>query len=133
MQPDRHGRHRRTAPDPRRRPDAGFRLGSSARFAQLTADVLTTMPEPVASAIRGAEVRHTDVPGEPLDPAEDRVPLVRIRASGGRARVLEVYRRPLEARALSALDLAELLRVAIAREAADVIGLELGEEWDDPD
>jgi hypothetical protein len=132
MQPDRHGRQPRTPPDSRRRPDPGYRLRSAARFARMTADVLTTMPEPVASAVRGAEVRHLDVPSAATS-ADEPVPLVRIEAAGRRARVLEVYRRPLEARARSALDLAELLRVAIAREAADVIGLELGEEWDDLD
>lgn len=132
MQPDRHGRTPRTAPDARRRPDHGFRVTSRARFAQLTADVLSTMPEPVASALAGAPVRHVDVPdGAPR--ADGGVPLVRIAAAGGRARAITVYRRPLEARAVSALDLTELLRVALAREAADVIGLDLGDEFDDLD
>ncbi len=88
------------------------------------------MPEPVASALRGAAVHHLEVP--PPDLLErDEVPLVRIEAAGGRARTIEIYRRPIEIRSLSALDLAELLRVALAREAARVIGLDLGEDWDE--
>jgi hypothetical protein len=131
MHEDRHGRTPRTRPDARRRPEHGFRLASRPRFAQITADVLATMPEPVAGALRGAEVRHLDVP-PPARLEGDDVPLVHIEVSGGRAPRIEVYRRPIEVRALSALDLAELLRDALAHEAADVIGLDLGEEWDDP-
>lgn len=132
MQPDRHGRLPRTIPDQRRRPDAGFRVRGGRRFARLAADVLATMPDPVASALRGAALRHLDVPPPPLVP-DDAVPLVRVEAVGGRAAAIEIYRRPLEARAVSALDLAELLRVALAREAADVIGLDLGDGWDELD
>jgi hypothetical protein len=132
MQLDRHGRAHRARPDQRRRPDAGFRVTSTARFARIAADVVATMPEPVRSALAGAEVVHREVPpgGARLDGS---VPLVAVEGASGRARRVEIYRRPIEARAVSALDLVELLRVALAREVADVVGLELGEEWDDED
>jgi hypothetical protein len=130
MQPDRHGRQPRTTPDQRRRPDAGFRLIDRTSFVRLADDVLETLPDPVGAALRGAAVRHRDVPPTEDGP-DDPIPLVRVEGRAGRATVVEIYRRPLEARAVSALDLAELLRSAVAHEAADVLGLVLGEEWDD--
>ncbi len=130
MDPDRHGRSARTPPDPRRRPEAGFRLRTAARFRQLTADVLATLPDAVRAALRGAEVRHLDVP--PSGAVSDGlVPLVRLKTQGTRIAVVEVYRRPLELRAASAADLADLLRLALAREVADALGLDLGEGWDE--
>lgn len=130
MQPDRHGRAARTPPDPRRRPDHGFRLSSHRRFAALLRDVLETLPDPVAAALRGASVRVVAVPPEEPQPAEA-VPLLRVERRAGRPPALVVYRRPLELRALSTGDLAELLRLAVAQEAAAALGLELGPEWDE--
>jgi hypothetical protein len=131
MQPDRHGRSARTPPDRRRRPVDGYRLLSAKRFIEMVDDVLGTMPEPVGSALHGAHVRTADVPPDEAVGADGLLPLVRIEGRGGRATQIEVYRRPLETRALGRLDLAELLQLALAREAATVLGLDLGEEWDD--
>jgi hypothetical protein len=104
---------------------------SRARFERLASDVLATMPEPVGPALALAAVRHRDVP--PASPQAGEVPLVRLEVRGGRVVSLTIYRRPLEARAISALDLADLLRLSIAKEAADLLGLDLGDEWDDLD
>ena len=114
----------------RRRPDAGFRLTSRARFRQLTADVLATLPDAVRAALRGADIRHGEVP-PPAVLTGDEVPLVRLTTEGSRIAAVEVYRRPLEARAGSAPDLAELLRMALAREVAEALGLDLGDGWDE--
>lgn len=132
MPTDRHGRALRTPPDARRHPDQGFRLTSSRRFARLVQDVLATLPDPVAGALDGALVRLRDVPAAAA-PAGAEVPLAEVRPRAGRPPVVVLYRRPLELRALSARDLAELMRVAVVHEAAEALGLELGEEWDDLD
>jgi hypothetical protein len=131
MQLDRHGRSGRTPPDRRRRPSDGYRLLSGARFVEMVDDIVATMPEPVGTALRGARVVTHDVPPPDARAVAGSVPLVRVIGRDGRARSLEVYRRPLEARALGRLDLAELLQSVIAHEAAAVLGLDLGEEWDD--
>jgi hypothetical protein len=95
------------------------------------------MPEPVGPVLAGAIVATTDVP--PVEPGRDPgppevfVPLVRVEAAQRRVKRLEIYRRPVEARAVSVADMVDLLRHAIAHEAADALGIELGEEWDDPD
>jgi hypothetical protein len=131
MRPDRHGRSARTLPDRKRRPVDGFRLLSSRRFAEMVADILATMPEPVGSALRGARVRTVDVPPADAALTDGWLPVVRVRCQAGRATEVEIYRRTLETRSMSRLDLAELLQISIAREAATALGLELGEEWDD--
>jgi hypothetical protein len=130
MQPDRHGRSARTRPDRRRRPIDGYRLPSARRFAEMVEDILATMPEPVGTALRGVHARILEVPPRSARITDGWMPLVRVAGGGGRVSELEVYRRPLEMRALGRLDLAELLQMAIAREVAAVLGLELGEEWD---
>jgi len=133
MPDDRHGRASRSDNDRRRRPSDGFRLRDAARFARLTEDALATLPEPLLEALEDAELEIVDVPPEPAAGADD-VALAGFRPARGRvpARVT-VYRRPLEARALARLELVELVRVAVGREVAVALGLDvdLDDDWDE--
>lgn len=133
MSEDRHGRATRADNDRRRRPSDGFRLRDAERFARLAEDALATLPEPLLDALEDAELEIVDVPPEP-PPGADEVALAEFRPARGRvpARVT-VYRRPLEARALARLDLVELVRMAVGREVAVALGLDidLDDEWED--
>lgn len=133
MSDDRHGRATRGDNDRRRRPSDGFRLRDATRFARLTEDALGTLPGPLLDALEDAELEIVDVPPEPSPDADD-VALADFRPARGRvpARVT-VYRRPLEARALARVELVELVRMAVGREVAVALGLDvdLDDGWDE--
>jgi len=133
MPEDRHGRASRSDNDQRRRPSDGFRLRDATRFARLTEDALATLPEPLLEALEDAELEIVDVPPEPPPGAEE-VALAEFHPADGRGRArVTVYRRPLEARALARLELVELVRVAVGREVAVALGLDidLDDDWDE--
>ena len=123
---DRHGRAAHVDTDRRRRPVDGFRVRSAARFADLVEDALAALPAPLLDAVARADVRIENIP-----PDADEVRLAdftpgRTRGSPPR---LVVYRRPMEARALSRNDLVDVLRAGIGEEIADALGM--GGEFDD--
>lgn len=134
---ERHARHRRAEPDPRRRPVDGFRVADRGRFARLVGDALRALPDELLDHLDGVAVVVRDVPATDTDDHE--VPLVELdlsssrgpRSSGVRQRrgrdrsgVLSVHRRPLEARATSRDDLEDLVRIAVVHELADRFGID---------
>ncbi len=128
MHLDRHGRGARGVPDRRRRPVDGYRLPSARRFADLVDDVLGSLPPPVRQALATADVHILEVPPRGTVPVDGMLPLVAVQGRTGRATRVSVYRRPVEARALSRLDLADLLGEALIIEASRTLGLDLG-DW----
>lgn len=121
---DRHARHRATPSDPRRRPVDGFRMSSGERFTEVVESALQGLPEPLASAVGALDVAVAEVPPET---ASNATLLVRYdtgpQSSAGRAR-LEVFRRPLEARARGTADLMMLIREATVLELAAALGID---------
>lgn len=131
MRHDRHGRTQRADGDPRRRPADGFRVRDGRRFARLVEEAVTLLPAAVGAHAEQAELVIADVPAAD---AEHDVPLARYeRAARGRPDRLTVFRRAVESRAASREELTEIARVAIAEEIADALGIDLGEEWDEPE
>lgn len=122
---DRHDRARRGEPDRRRRPVDGFRLRDDRRFELLVEDVLATLPAALLREIADADLRIEALPAEEPRETEPRLALLDATV---RPRRLTVYRRPIEARAGSRLELAEVIRSAVGREVADTFGLS---DWDD--
>lgn len=129
MHPDRHGRRARGVPDRRRRPVDGYRLPTSRRFAGLVADIVASLPPPIRTALAGTELVIADVPPAGTVPVDGLLPLVDVLGRQGRVTRLVVYRRPVEGRALSRLDLADLLGEAILLRTAQELGIDLG-DWD---
>jgi hypothetical protein len=125
---DRHGRARRADGDRRRRPADGFRARDERRFEALTEDALTTLPAALLAELDGAALRIEDIPPAQA-PAEDREPPMAHLALT-RPRRLTVYRRTVELRASSRLELTEVLREAAARAIVDALGLP-EPDWDE--
>ena len=129
---DRHGRASRADNDRRHRPVDGFRLRDARRFAHVVEDAIASLPERFHVHIADALVQVVDVPPDPspADPPDwlepgGGVPLSRFTpGAGGRPGRLEVYRRPLESRALSRGELAELVRSAVGQEIARAVGFD---------
>lgn len=135
MASDRHGRAARTDGDRRRRPVDGFRMHDVRRFTAVVEDALATLPQALRDAAGEALVAVEDVPPAGSDAV---IPLARFEPAQSRRQLpgkLILYRRPLELRALSRDDLAELIRAAAGREIARALGREadFSDEFDDPD
>ena len=117
---DRHGRLAAADSDGRRRPPPGYRVPSGRRFMQVVADAVGSLPSRLASPLYAAELAVEDIP--PRD--WDGVALAEFRtASGGRPAMLTIYRRPLEARSDSRLDLIEAVRIAVGEAVARALGI----------
>jgi predicted Zn-dependent protease with MMP-like domain len=129
MRENRHGREARADHDRRRRPSDGFRVRDTARFQRIAEDALSGLPAEILDPLSDAELLIVDIPPEPAAD-EHEVPLVAFEP-GGRPR-LTLYRRPLEARALGRPELSELVRLAVGREVALTLGLDLDfdDDWD---
>lgn len=127
MRGDRHGRVSTADRERRRRPSDGFRTASRRRFTQLLAEALAALPGPVAAALATAEIRVTELP----PPGELSIAVAEV--DGDTVVRLRVHRRPAELRAADRLDLVGLLRAAVGREVADVLGLDVDEDWDELD
>lgn len=130
MREDRHGRANRSDNDRRRRPSHGFRTRDAARFTDLAKDAVRDLPDQLLAAVADARLIIQDLPPQPAGARPD-VPLVDVRLEPG-APTVTVYRRPLESRALDRTELGDLLRAAIGREVAQVLGIDTA-DWDDPD
>jgi len=151
--PDRHARHRRSATDRRRRPVDGYRMTNATRFDRLVDDAVAGLPDGLLPYLTGIEIAVADVPPERRGPDPDvvlarlrRLPPRRLRRRGadgqrgtdGHRGVeghrgaegadatgrLTLYRRPLEARAVSRDDLLDLVQVTIVQELADHFGID---------
>jgi len=125
---DRHGRALRADNERSRRPSDGYRVRDARRFGRLVEEAVDALPDALLDAVDDAELVVEEVP--PADPADDEPPLAAFSPArrGRRARVT-VYRRPIELRAVSRGELAELIRLAVGREVATALGLEA--EFDD--
>lgn len=96
-------------------------------------EAVLLLPAAVLEHAERADLVVADVPGEDALALDD-VPLARYeRTPRSRRDRLTVFRRPIESRATSREELAEIARIAMAEEIADAMGIDLGEEWDDPD
>jgi predicted Zn-dependent protease with MMP-like domain len=131
---DRHARHRRADADRRRRPVDGFRARDPRRFARLVEDALAVLPAPLLAHLDGVQLEVAELP--PPDPAgegHDEVLLgiyepaptarrsARPTALAGR---LTLFRRPIEARATSKADLADIVRETVVLEIAHHLGID---------
>jgi len=96
-------------------------------------EAILLLPTAVLEHAERADVVVADVPGgDALD--LDDVPLAHYeRTPRGRRDRLTVFRRPIESRATTREELAEVVRIAMAEEIADTLGIDLGEDWDHPD
>ena len=131
---DRHARRRRRHPDPRRRPVAGHRALSSASFDRLVDDALESLPEPLLAELDNIEVTVEDVP--PADALEDGEEVVLLGLYQGVPRTargwgdtmlpdrVTIFRRPLELRARSREELADLVRETVVHEIAHHFGID---------
>lgn len=127
---DRHGRHRRTVEDPRRRPAQGWRTSSMDRFERLVDDAVAALPPFVLAHVENVAIVVREVPDERfaddvllglyegvprperggfLPPLPDRITL---------------FRRPLEARARSREELHHLVLETLVHEIAHHVGID---------
>lgn len=108
-------------------------MRDQGRFEQITADAIATLPPPLLAALADAELLVEEIPPAPQRP-DGEVPLAEFRpAKGGGPARITVYRRPIEARSQGRVDLVELLRVAVGREVAFALGLDVDLDDDDWD
>lgn len=131
---DRHARHRRRPPDPRKRPVAGHRALSSRGFDRLVDDAVAGLPAGLLGYLDNVEVTVEDVP--PEDALEDGTEVVLLGLYQGVPQTertwgapmlpdrITIYRRPLEMRAGSREDLAELVRETVVHEIAHHFGID---------
>lgn len=125
---DRHARHRRSPADRRRRPVDGYRTASADRFDRLVDDAISGLPEPLVRYLEDVEVAVAEIPTV----VSDEVALAAMRTlRGPRARRrttasarLTLFRRPLEARAVSRADLVDLIQVVVVDHLADHFGID---------
>lgn len=95
----------------------------AARFDDLVIDLITHLDRHWGPQLRGTQFAVEDVPPSEPAPWEDgSVPLGRCfpAEAGSPARVV-VYRRPIEARALDAEDLKDLVRDVIVEQVAHLL------------
>lgn len=126
--PDRHARHRRSPADRRRRPVDGYRTASADRFDHLVDDAIGALPEPLRRYLDDVEVAVAEVPTV----AAEEVALASMRSlRGPRARRrttasarLTLFRRPLEARAVSRADLLDLIQLVVVDQLAEHFGID---------
>lgn len=131
---DRHARLRRRPPDPRRRPVAGHRALSSRAFDRLVDDAVASLPKGLLDYLDNVEVTVEDVP--PRDALEDGREVVLLGLYQGVPQTergwgapmlpdrITIFRRPLELRARSREDLAELVRETVVHEIAHHFGID---------
>lgn len=134
---ERHARHRRSPSDRRRRPVDGSRAASTNRFERIVADAVASLPPRLSDHLEGVRIAIEDVPPAQPRGVGDEVPLGRfdVAVPGGREAPrdgsppdrLVLYRRPLEARAISQHDLADLVRQTLSMQIARQAGID-----DDP-
>ncbi|MCA1825071.1 MAG: metallopeptidase family protein [Frankia sp.] len=125
---DRRGRGLRSALVP---PEVPLARTRAEDFDELVLDAVEHFSERWAAELADLEVAVEDVPPEPAPgaAAEQGVPLARLdraerrSATTGGAR-LTVYRRPVEARALDATDLADLVHDVVLDQVAELLGLD---------
>jgi predicted Zn-dependent protease with MMP-like domain len=128
---DCHGRAARADNDRRHRPPDGFRAGHRDRFCDFVRDALTDLPHALAKAVAEFEIVIEDVPEvDERVLAGLEVPLAHIREQAG-IPVLIVYRRPLELRGTTKLEVIKTTRTAISEELARYLGIDTDNLYDE--
>lgn len=130
---DRHRRHRRADSDPRRRPVDGFRATSRDRFERLVERAIASLPPDLLDYLDNVQITVADVP--PEDPVGDGEEILlglyegvpRTERDFGEGLLpdrITLFRRPLEARARSHRELAEVVRETVVHEIAHHFGID---------
>jgi predicted Zn-dependent protease with MMP-like domain len=128
---DRHGRHRGSDRDHRRRPSTGYRTADRHRFRRLVTDAVSTLPPAMLRRLGEVRLEVEEVPrrGEGLAVAvwDDPVAASLERTeppsrTGEETLELRLYRRPLERRAEDRADLVALIREVVATRIAERFG-----------
>jgi predicted Zn-dependent protease with MMP-like domain len=110
---------------------SGFRVVAGARFEHVAEEAIATLPEPILAALHDAELVIEEIPPE-LPAGMTEIALADFEPGDpGPARVT-LYRRPIEARSAGRAELTELVRLAVGREVAATLGLDvdLDDDWD---
>jgi predicted Zn-dependent protease with MMP-like domain len=122
---DRHARHRRADADRRRRPSDGHRSRDRARFQRLVADAVAGLPPTLRSQLDRVELVIHDVPPRGATAVLSRYePAAGDPSDTAGADQLTLFRRPLELRAASKLDLIDLVRETLVHELAHHLGID---------
>lgn len=131
---DRHARHRRADTDRRRRPVDGFRARDLRRFERLVEDALAELPAELLSHLDDVLLTVADVPPADAAGAGGDAVLLGLyqqaepadRGSGAAALPdrITLFRRPIETRATSKDDLAEIVRETVVYEIAHHLGID---------
>jgi predicted Zn-dependent protease with MMP-like domain len=131
---DRHARRRRADTDRRRRPVDGFRAPDLRRFERLVEDAVAALPEGLLAHLDNVQITVTDVPPpDPVGTGSDEVLLglyqgvPKTRRGWGDTALpdrISLFRRPLEARANSKAELADLIRETVVHEIAHHFGID---------
>lgn len=127
---DRHGRHRRSPTDRRRRPPDGFRTASVRGFERLVDDALTTLPPDLLRHVENVQIVVEELPpqgpeGSILLGLYQGVP--RTERAGDPPVLpdrITLYRRPIEARATTREELVRLVREVVVHEIAHHFGID---------
>ncbi|MGH3440870.1 MAG: metallopeptidase family protein, partial [Nitriliruptorales bacterium] len=130
---DRHDRRRRGRPDRRRSPSDGYRATRSDRFARLVDDAVATLPREFLDYLDNVQIVVEDVPPANVLGDGDEVLLGLYQGVPRTERAADppvlpdhitLYRRPIEARATSKAELADLVRDVVVHEIAHHFGID---------
>ena len=97
-------------------------MASSDRFERLVASAVGSLPSRLAVHLAGVRVMIEDVPPARPRGSEAEVPLCRYDRDDSPPDRLVLYRRPIEARAISHHDLVDLVRQTLSQQIARQIG-----------
>lgn len=129
---DRHHRHRRGISDGRRRPSDGYRARDLDRFERLIDDALASLPPDLLGYLDNVQIVIDDVPPADIDGHEE----ILLGLYEGVPRTersewaltlpdrITLFRRPLELRARSREELAEVVRDTVVHELAHHFGID---------
>ena len=101
-------------------------MADHRRFVRLVEDAIATLPDRLGAPLAGVPLHVAEIP-----PADDARPgfvtLAQVHLAGPRARRasrLTVYRRPLESRSRTRVELVDLIRTAVGMEVARALGID---------
>ncbi len=134
MRPDRHGRHRRSPIDPRRRPVDGYRPLRPGAFDRMVAEAVASLPAELLAYVDNVQIIVEDVPPPDLDgEGEDAILLglyegVPRTERGWDAPLLPdritLFRKPIEARARNRAELEMIVQDTVVHEIAHHFGID---------
>lgn len=119
------------------RPGRPFGPTSRDRFDAIVLAVVSDLEERWGTRLGLVEYAVEDTPQLPADWEPGHVPLSSlVRGQGGRPTRLVVFRRPLEHRARTRLELEAMVLTVLVEQVADLLGVEpqvVDPRWDDDD